>query len=442
MFPLLLRMAVPAAVGMMVNALYNVVDTVFVGQGVGAMGIAALSIVFPIQMIASAFAQAIGVGTASVVSRRLGERRPDEAARAVGTAYAFTFAAMAAVIAALYLFMEPVLGFFGASEGIMPYARRYLEVVAAGFFFFALSMCASSLLRAEGHARASMTGMLLGAGLNVALDPLFIFGFRMGIAGAAWATVLSQAASFLYLLSVYLRGRSHVPLLAANLRVRPAILAEAAVLGAPAFIQTAGMSILALMINRTLGAYGGDGAIGIYGMVHKFVSIIIMPVLGIAQGFQPIAGYNYGAGNWPRVRESLRVATLTAVGVSLAGYAVMMLVPRAAMGLFSSDAGLVAAAARVLRIMTVFIPLAAVQICGSTYFQAIGKRFQSLALGLSRQFLILIPLILTLPRFLGVDGVWVSYPIADLLATAITGALVLRELRKLGHRAEGNTIKP
>ncbi|HRZ16604.1 MAG TPA: MATE family efflux transporter, partial [Candidatus Hydrogenedentes bacterium] len=162
MFPLLLRMAVPAAVGMMVNALYNVVDTVFVGQGVGAMGIAALSIVFPIQMIASAFAQAIGVGTASVVSRRLGERRPDEAARAIGTAYAFTFAATAAVIAALYLFMEPVLGFFGASEGIMPYARRYLEVVAAGFFFFALSMCASSLLRAEGHARASMTGMLLG----------------------------------------------------------------------------------------------------------------------------------------------------------------------------------------------------------------------------------------------------------------------------------------
>jgi len=304
--------------------------------------------------------------------------------------------------------------------------------VAGGFFFFALSMCASNLVRAEGNARASMTGMLLGAGLNIVLDPLFIFGFGMGIRGAAVATVISQAASFAYLGSVYLLGRSHVPLRPVMVRVDPRLLGEAAVLGAPSFVQSAGMSLLAIVINRTLGAYGGDQAVTIYGMVHKFIMIVIMPVLGIVQGFQPIAGYNYGARNWDRVRKSLRVGILTAFSVSLAGYAVMMAVPRLAMSLFTPDEVLAAAAGDVLRTMTLFIPLAAVQICGATYFQAVGRRASSLILGLSRQFLILIPLILVMPRFVGIVGVWAAYPVADLLSASLTTVLLVREVRKLG----------
>lgn len=434
-FPLLLRMGIPAAIGMLVNALYNVVDTIFVGHGVGPMAIAALSIVFPLQMIVSAVAQALGVGAASIVSRRLGEKRPADAAAAMGTAYAAVMLVTAILVAAVLCFTRPILAFFGASEAIMPYALGYTRIVATGFFFFSMSMCASNIVRAEGNAKASMFGMLLGAGLNTVLDPIFIFGLGMGVEGAALATVVSQVASCAYLFSLYFRKRSHVPIALRDLRIKPAMLGDEALLGVPAFIQSAGMSLLALLINNSLGHYGGDLAITTYGMNHKVISIVIMPILGIVQGFQPIAGYNYGARHYDRVRQSLKIAVLTALAVSLAGYAFMMLAPRLAIGMFTSDASLAASSARVLRIMIAFIPLASLQITGSTYFQAVGKKTQSMLLGLSRQFLMLIPIVLFLPLFIGVDGVWLAFPLADLASTALTTVLLLRELRRLGERS-------
>ena len=434
-FPLLLKMGIPAAVGMLVNALYNVVDTIFVGHGVGPLAIAALSIVFPLQMIVSAVAQALGVGAASIVSRRLGEKRPDAAAAAMGTAYTAVMLVTAVLVALVLAFTRPILGFFGASEAVMPYALSYTRIVAAGFFFFSMSMCASNLVRAEGNAKASMMGMLLGAGLNTVLDPIFIFGFRMGVAGAAVATVISQVVSCSYLFTLYFRKKSHVPIGRSDLRIEPSALRDEALLGVPAFVQSAGMSLLALLINNTLGRYGGDLAISTYGMNHKILSIVIMPILGIIQGFQPIAGYNYGAKRFDRVRQSLKTAVLTALTVSLAGYAFMMLAPRAAIGMFTSDAELIASSARVLRVMVLFIPLASLQITGSTYFQAVGKKTQSMMLGLSRQFLLLIPIVLILPLFIGVDGVWMAFPIADLASTALTLALLVRELRHLEDRS-------
>ena len=437
MFPLLLKMGIPAAIGMMVNALYNVVDTVFVGQGVGPLAIAALSIVFPIQMIVSAVAQGLGVGTASLVSRRLGERRPEDAAAAIGTAYTAVMLVTAALVAALFIFMRPILVFFGASQAILPFAMQYTGIVAAGFFFFAMSMAASNLVRAEGNAKASMMGMLAGAGLNTVLDPLFIFGLGMGVRGAAIATVISQIVSCAYLFSTYLRGKSHIPLRRAHFGIRFKVLGESAILGTPAFIQSAGMSLLALVINNSLGFYSGDTAITTYGMTSKIVMLVIMPILGIVQGFQPIAGYNYGARNFDRVRSSLKTTLATAFVISLFGYAFMMLLPRVAMGFFTSDSALIASSAKVLRIIVLFIPLAAIQITGSVYFQAIGKRTQSLLLGLSRQFIVLIPLVLVLPTFIGGQGIWLAFPLADLLASSLTVTLLIREVRNLGvkHQA-------
>ncbi|OHD20063.1 MAG: hypothetical protein A2Y38_12430 [Spirochaetes bacterium GWB1_59_5] len=436
-FPLLLKMGIPAAIGMLVNALYNVVDTIFVGQGVGPLAIAALSIAFPIQMIVSAVAQGLGVGTASIVSRRLGERRNEDAAVAIGTAYTAVLLVTAILVALLFAFMRPILAFFGASDAVMPLAMEYTGIVAAGFFFFSMSMCASNLVRAEGNAKASMLGMLIGALLNTVLDPIFIFGFGLGVKGAAIATVISQMVSCAYLFSIYFRGKSHVPITRAHLRIRSRVLGDSAVLGTPAFIQSAGMSLMALIINNSLGRYGGDGAITTYGMVHKVLMIIIMPILGIVQGFQPIAGYNYGAKNFDRVRASLRTALLTAFSVSLAGYAFMMLAPRFAMSLFLTDPGLIDSSARVLRIVAMFIPLAAIQITGSAYFQAIGKRGEAFVLGLSRQYLILIPLVLVLPLFIGVDGVWMAFPIADSVSTMLTVTLLSREVRRLDRHVAG-----
>jgi putative MATE family efflux protein len=436
MFPLLLKMGIPAAIGMMVNALYNVVDTVFVGQGVGPLAIAALSIVFPIQMIVSAVAQGLGVGTASLVSRRLGERRPEDAAIAIGTAYTTVMLVTGILVAALFIFMRPILFFFGASDAIMPFAMQYTGIVAAGFFFFAMSMAASNLVRAEGNAKASMMGMLAGAGLNTILDPIFIFGLGMGVRGAAIATVISQVTSCVYLFSTYLRGKSHIPLRLSHFRIRFGVLGESAILGTPAFIQSAGMSLLALVINNSLGFYSGDAAITTYGMTSKIVMMVIMPILGIVQGFQPIAGYNYGARNFDRVRSSLWTTLVTAFVVSLFGYSFMMLWPRVAMGFFTSDTELIASSARVLRIIVLFIPLAAVQITGSVYFQAIGKRTQSMLLGLSRQFIVLIPLVLILPSFMGGEGIWIAFPLADLLASSLTISLLVREVHNLGVRHE------
>ncbi len=358
-------MGIPAAVGMLVNALYNVVDTIFVGHGVGPLAIAALSIVFPIQMIVSALAQAIGVGASSVVSRRLGEKREADAGRTIGTAYSAIGVLTASLVLLTALFRNPILGFFGASPGILPYAEEYLRYVTPGFFFFAASMAASSLVRSEGSARASMTGMLIGALLNCALDPLFIFGFGLGVKGAAIATVISQGASFVYFIALYLLKKTHIPLKRNYFRIRPALLGEAAVLGTPSFIQSAGMSLLALLINTSLGRYGGDEAVSIYGMISRLVMLVIFPILGVVQGFQPIVGYNYGARNYVRVRRTILVTIATVTGISLVSYTLMMVFPRVCMGLFTSDARIIAAAAGVLRIMVLFIPLAAIQIVGA-----------------------------------------------------------------------------
>jgi len=298
-------------------------------------------------------------------------------------------------------------------------------------------MAASSLVRAEGNARASMTGMLIGAILNCFLDPLFIFGFGWGVWGAAFATVISQVASCTYLLSLYLRRKTHVHLSPADFRIDFRLLGDCSVLGIPNFIQSAGMSILTLLVNTTLGRLGGDEGITIFGMVHKLNTLVIFPIIGIAQGFQPIAGYNYGARRFDRVRGIIRVGLLTVFAIASVCYGVIMIFPRAVMSLFTSDAALVAKGAGVLRVMSLFIPLAALQILGSTYFQAIGKRTHSLALGISRQFLILIPLVLVLPRFFGLIGVWSSYPVADLLSATLTTTLLIREVRRLGRDPAG-----
>jgi len=415
----------------MVNALYNVVDTIFVGHGVGPLAIAALAIVFPIQMIVSAFANALSFGAASIVSRRLGEKKPEEAAEVMGTVYTAVTIVTAVLVILVFLFMKSILRFFGASQTILPYAVEYVSIVTAGFFFFSLSMCASNLVRSEGNARASMFGMIIGAALNTILDPLFIFGFGMGIRGAAIATVISQAVSCVYLFSLYFRKKTHVPLTVKHLKLNWGLFGQSSLLGIPSFVQNAGMSLLALIVNNTLGYYGGDEAIIMYGMNHKILSIVIMPVIGIVQGFQPIAGYNFGARQYDRVRASLRTAILTAVSVAMVGYLFMMLAPRTAMKLFTADTDLIAKSARALRIMVMFIPAAAIQITSSIYFQAIGKATHAFILVVSRQFLLLIPLVVLLPRFVGVDGIWASFALADLASTAIGVTMLIRSVRHL-----------
>ena len=430
-FPLLFKMSIPAAISMIINALYNIVDTIFVGQGVGPIAIAALAIVFPLQMIVSSFAHAISLGAASITSRYLGKKDYKSAANVIGTAYSTVIIVTSIIILIVFIFMSPILTFFGASKTIIPYAKEYLNIVAVGFFFFSLSMCASNLVRSEGNAKSSMIGMIIGALLNTILDPLFIFGFNMGVKGAAIATVISQFISCIYFFSIYIQKKTHIPIKLSSLKIKWPLLSESIILGIPVFVQSTGMSILTLIINNSLGFYGGDNAITIYGMIFRLMSIIIMPILGIVQGFQPIAGYNYGARNFKRVKSSLRAAILISFSFSVIGFLFMMLMPKFCISLFFNDSVLIKSSAAVLRIIVLFLPLAAIQITGSTYFQAVGKPNESFILGLSRQFIVLIPLILIIPRFIGLNGIWISFPLSDFLATFLTIILLIREVRHL-----------
>lgn len=285
-----------------------------------------------------------------------------------------------------------------------------------------------------------MNSMIIGAVTNIILDPIFIWIFKMGIIGAAVATVISQIISCCYILSLYVFKKNHVVVHRQNFRINPKLLGESTILGIPAFVQQAGMCILAIITNNTLKTYGGDLAIAAFGMVHKFNMIIIMPIIGIAQGFQPIAGYNYGAKNYHRVIRSLWIAILSAFVAACFGTLIAEIFPHYTMRIFSSDKDVLDLASHAVRIICLMITLASVQITGSTFFQAIGKPIQSLIMGLMRSFICLIPLLLLLPSLFGLDGIWWCYPAADLIGTAITVGCLIPSIMRLKAVDKQNKI--
>jgi len=428
---LLAKMAVPATVAMFVNALYNVVDTIFVGRGVGALAIGGLSVAFPLQMIVISIGLMIGIGAASIVSRSLGAGDAERAARTVGTAFTLAALFAIAVSAASYAFIDPLVRLFGATDELFTYARDYLSVILPGAVFVSFAIASNHLVRSEGQALASMTIMLVGAVSNIILDPIFIFGFDMGIRGAALATVVGQFLSFSYAIFFYLSGKSGLALRPHHLVPRPAIVRELLALGVPTFIRQFGASFFVIVTNNALAAYGGNIAISAFGVIHKVLIFSLMPLFGIAQGFQPIAGYNYGAGKLLRVREAVRKAAATSVITASIFFTAVMLFPAAIFSLFSTSTELISLGSYAIRIVLLVIPLIGLQITGTVFFQAVGMAIPSLVLSLSRQILLLIPLVVVLPRFFGLSGVWMAFPVADVLATLITVVWLRYEMRKL-----------
>lgn len=441
LFPLLIQMSVPSIIGMIVATLYNVVDTIFVGRGVGTLAIAGLSVAFPIQMIVMASAQMIGIGAASIISRRLGKKEYHKTSSALGTAIS-SIVIISIIMSALVLaFSHSILRAFGASNSIMPYALEYIQLISWGFPFLSISMAGSNLIRAEGKARLAMLTMLLGMILNIILDPIFIMVLDMGIRGAALATVLSQACSAIWILSLYARNRSLVKIGLNDFRIKWKQLREMVLLGMPNFVQTSGMSILVLIINNTLLFYSGDLAISVYGIINRLLAFIMMPVVGLSQGFQPIAGYNYGAQKYDRVKKSLMITALTATALSSFFYLIVRFFPAGLMGIFTKDMDLIQSGVHSLRIVSLFIFLMGLQIVFSIYFQAVGKGIHALFLGLSRQFLILIPLVLLFPLFWGADGVWMAFPVSDLSSTLIAVIVLRREINHLNDK-HSKSLRP
>ncbi|WP_207707311.1 MATE family efflux transporter [Crassaminicella thermophila] len=428
---LLLNLSLPATIGMIVNALYNVVDTIFIGRGVGTLGIGGLTIAFPIQMMIMALGQLVGIGAASIVSRALGAKDKGRADYVVGNAYSIVL--LMGIITAVFglSFLEPLLKLFGATNTILPYAKEYMFVIFIGSIYFPLVITSNNLVRAEGNAKAAMVSMLIGTGLNILLDPIFIFGFRMGIKGAALATILSQFASLIYVLRYFFGEKSifHVKLY--HLKIKKELQKEIFTVGFASFARQIAGSVVAIILNNSLKIYGGDLAISILGIVNRVLMFLFMPLFGVIQGMQPIVGFNYGAKKIDRVKETVKLSII--VTTVFASFSVLIgeLFPTVIMGVFSKDINLVKEGAIVLRVVIMMVPIIGVQIVGSALFQALGKAIPSLILTLLRQVLLFIPLLLILPRFFGLMGIWITYPISDFISTIVTSMIVKREMEKI-----------
>jgi putative MATE family efflux protein len=429
--PLLFKLSIPAMIGMISNALYNVIDTVFVGHGAGSLAIGGLTIAFPFQLIIGAFALMYGVGVASVISRRLGEGKPEEAVIAASNAFILTFFTSFLILIFGELFLEKILNIFGATEDILPFAIDYMKIILLGAPFLSFSMCSNNILRSEGAAKVAMTIMIIGTALNVVLDPIFIFGFGLGIKGAAIATVISQMCGSLYALSYFLRGKSSLNFHIRLFKLKFVYIKEIILLGLATFIRQIGTSAMALAVNNMVKIYGGDLAIATFGMVNRFLTLVLMPIFGMNQGLQPIIGYNFGAKKNDRVKAALKVTVLITTMIGFIFSFVALVFPRILLTMFTTDQELLDMGVVALRIIISTMLFLGLQTCGTTYFQAIGKSLPSIFLGMSRQFIILIPLVLILPRFFGLIGVWIAFPSADILASIITIIWLLVDIKKM-----------
>jgi len=434
--PLLWKLATPAMVGMMTMALYNVVDTIYVGHGVGPLGIAGVTIAFPLMMLIMALGQMFGLGAASVISRNLGAGQMRRAEVALGNAGMAVIALGLLVTAICLPASSSLLRLFGASDTILPYASDYLDIVLLGAAFAAYPMAMNNLVRAEGNARVAMNSMIMGACINIALDPVFIFGLGMGVQGAAIATVISQIATTTYLTWYFRSGRSTLRLSLAAMKPHWSILRETVVIGFPSFLRMGAMSLIALIINRTLGAYGGDLSIAAYGVVNRTMMFAAMPLMGIGQGLQPILGFSYGAGRFDRAYEVTRYTLLVAVAYSVFAFVLLVFFAGPVTHIFSTDEALVEIAVHAARYVYAAFFVVGFQILGSVVFQSIGLARQTFITSISRQVLFLVPLLLVLPRFFEADGIWLSFPVADVLSTVLTAVLLLPLLRDFRQKRD------
>jgi len=431
---LLIKFSVPAIVGMMVNALYNVVDRIFVGQGVGSMAIAGITVGFPMMIVLMAFGMLIGQGANALIAIRLGEGKRDEAELIMGNAMVLLVVSSLALTVLGLTFMDPLLRLFGASEAVLPFGRAYMKIILYGSVFQGIGFGMNNFIRSEGNPKIAMMTMLIGAVLNTILDPIFIYLFKMGIKGAAWATILSQAASAAWVLWHFAGGRSVLRLRVKNLRMNWPVIWPALAIGFAPFSMQLAAGLLNSILNRQLVNYGGDLAVSAMGIVSSIATLIVMPIFGINQGVQPIIGYNYGARKFDRVKRALWGAVLAATAVVVFGFIVIQLFPAWLIGFFNRDPKLLALGTRALRTFNTMLPVIGFQIVSAAYFQFVGKPRQAMILSLSRQILLLIPALLILPRFFGIDGVFYAGPVSDLGSAMLTGFCLYRELQHLEER--------
>ena len=432
---LLLRLSLPAFMGMFVMTLYNVVDTIFIGHYVGPLGIAGLSIVFPIQMLTMGIGQMTGMGGASLVSRLVGADDTARAEHALGNALTFTITVSVALTVVGLSNPDLWLRLMGASDTVLPYARDYMTIILTGVVFRTFAMSQNFLIRAEGNARVPMIGMIMGAGLNIVLDAIFIIPLGMGVKGAALATLIAQLITSLYFLRYYLSGNSFLRVHLQNMIVKWDILKPILAIGISSFARTAAQSLAVVFVNRTLVAFGGDLAVSSYGLIQRIMMFALMPGIVIGQGMQPVLGFNYGAKRYDRALQVIKIAIITATIYGIIAFFALHFAPELFIRVFTSDSELIVLAAHTARRIFLAAYLIGFIIVGSIIFQAIGKAAQAFVTAIARPALFLLPLVFILPDYWQLDGVWLAFPITDALTAILVLVLLIPEI-KMFRRSE------
>lgn len=441
---LLISFSIPAIISCLINSIYNIVDQIFIGQGVGYLGNAATTVAFPIMTILLAFGTLIGSGSSAFAAIRLGEKKEEEAEKTLNNAFIFTVIIGVCLMALGLIFLRPILTLFGATDNIMPYAVDYTSIILIGTPFNMISIVLSNLARTDGHPRLSMYGMLIGAGLNTILDPIYIFIFHWGVKGAAIATITSQIISAAVLTIYFVRASKkpiHMRLHKEYMRLDFSLIAGFLTLGISAGITQSVACIMQVVMNNSLVHYGdlcatgGDVALSAMGIVMKLSMIMGAFGIGVGIGAQPILGYNCGAGQYARIKKTYLMAVVLATVLIFAGWAVCQLFPEAIISIFGNEnASFTDFAVKCLRIYLFSIFCAGFQIVSTNYFQATGQPLKASILSMLRQLLLLIPLIIILPLFMGLDGILYSAPVADIASAVIVAFFIVPEMRKLNRK--------
>ena len=440
---LLKQYALPAIIAQTASSLYNMVDSIFIGQGVGPLAISGLAVTFPLMNLSVAFGTLVGAGAATMLSVLLGQKNYKAANKVLGNVVTLNIIIGLIFMGLTLMFLDPILYFFGASENTLPYAKEYITIILIGNVITHLYFGLNAAMRSSGNPKKAMALTIFTVVFNTIIDPIFIFVFDMGIAGAAWATVISQVIATVVVLK-HFSDRSRAfhfekGLFKLDMRVAKDSLA----IGLGPFLMNAAACLVTLFINQQMRDYSGDLGIGAYGICNRLIFMFIMICMGLNQGMQPIAGYNYGAKQYSRVKEVFWLTAKAGTLVTLICFAVGMFAPRIAAGIFTHDEALLDMSAEGLRILTIGFPVVGFQMIGTNFFQSLGMVKKSIILSLSRQILFLLPLLYALPIYYGANGVWMSFPISDVLSALLT-AILLRDLfkkfNKLQDGEEGSLL--
>ena len=434
---LLKQYALPAIIAQTASSLYNMVDSIFIGQGVGPLAISGLAVTFPLMNLSTAFGTLVGAGAATMLSILLGQKNYKAANKVLGSVVTLNIIIGLIFMAIALIFIDPILYFFGASENTLPFAKEYMQIILYGNIITHLYFGLNAAMRSSGSPKKAMGLTLFTVIFNTILDPIFIFVLDLGIAGAAWATVIAQTAAMIVVLKHFSNRSRPFHFEKGMFRLDLRVAKDSLTIGMGPFLMNTAACLVTLFINQQLRDYSGDLGIGSYGICNRFIFMFIMICMGLNQGMQPIAGYNYGAKQYSRVKEVFWMTAKFGTIVTTICFAIGMFIPRLAAGIFTHDEALLTMSAEGLRILTIGFPIVGFQMIGTNFFQCLGMVKKSIILSLSRQLLFLLPLLYILPLWMGANGVWMSFPISDLLSALLTAILLRRLFRKFNTLKDG-----